>query len=240
MSSKPRIRTVRRRPRPSNSNGTGVYSFPLYGVQPNSSVSVGSVRSGNIPVTVNYAAGTGGPTSPPTQENYSIPDWYPATPPVLSHETYVNYGPKVLPNPYPSPLPLDTPGACNLGQLFNGQILKFIQGKPYSNDLIQTITKVDPIFGETETTTASTFVTQGVGATCWDIVDVVNQYYDYSGQTYTIPYFSNTPVQTTTTEITMGIAFATINNQTVSLWRLERTTKLRATKRCRTVDNLAR
>jgi hypothetical protein len=196
-----------------NANGTGVYSFPLYGVQPNSSVLVGGVTGGNIPVTVNYAAGTDGPTSPPSQVNYSIPNWYPETPPVLSKETYVNYGPKILPNPYPSPTPLDTPGACNLGQNNQGVTLTHIQGKPYSNDLIQTITKVDPIFGETETTTTSTLVTQGVGATCWEILDVVNQYYDYSGQTYKIPYFGNAPVQTSTTDITMGIAFATINNQ---------------------------
>ncbi len=70
------------------------------------------------------------------------------------------------------------------------------------------------MFGETETITTSTFVTQGVGATCWKIDDAVTQYYDYSGQTKTIPYFSGSPVQTSLTEITMGIGFATINNQT--------------------------
>jgi hypothetical protein len=196
-----------------NSNGSGSYSFPLGGAQPNSSVEVGLPAGGMIPVTVNYTAGSQGPHSPPNQVSYQIPTWYPQTPPTLSHETYFNFGPMNLPNPYPSPLPYPTPGACNLGQDVFGKQLYQIQGKPFSNDLIQTITKVDPVFGETETITTSTFVTQGVGATCWKIDDAVTQYYDYSGQTKQIPYFSGSPVQTSLTEITMGIAFATINNQ---------------------------
>lgn len=191
-----------------SSNGTGNYSFPLFGVQPNSLVTVASAASGFIPVTVNYAPGTGGP---PTV-NYSVPDWYPQNPPTLYSTTYFNYGPKNLPNPFPSPLPYPTAGACNLGYDVYGKIILHIQQKPYSNQLVQTVTKVDPVFGEVDTTTTTTWVTQGIGATCWEINDVVNQYYDYSGQSAYIPFFSGTPVQVTTTDVTMGLNQATIQN----------------------------
>ncbi len=100
----------------------------------------------------------------------------------------------------------------NLGYDVYGKIILHIQQKPYSNQLVQTVTKVDPVFGEVDTTTTTTWVTQGIGATCWEINDVVNQYYDYSGQSAYIPFFSGTPVQVTTTDVTMGLNQATIQN----------------------------
>ena len=197
-----------------NSDGTAVYSFPLFGVTPNSSVVVGRPSGGLIPVTVNYAAGINGPN--PTQVNYTIKDWYPKTPPVLSTESYINTGPHDLPNPYPTPSPIPTDGACDLGlDAITQKPLTHIQEKPFPNKLIQTITKTDPLFGEVETTTTTTYVTQGVGATCWETVDQLEQFYDYSGQSSQTPYFSSTPVQITTTDVTMGLGFATINNQSL-------------------------
>lgn len=196
-----------------NADATGQYSLPLLGIQPNSSVAVGAESGGMIPITVTYAPGVAGPGQ--VIVNLSVPNWYPSLPVTLSKETYLNNGPKVLPNPYPTPSPLPTTGACNLGNDINGIPLTHIQQKPFSNQLVQAITKVDPVFGEIETTTTTTYVTQGVGATCWEILDVVNQYYDYSGQTVFIPFFSSTPVQVTTTDETIGIGFATINNQSI-------------------------
>jgi hypothetical protein len=196
-----------------NSDATGAYSLPLLGITPNSSVVVGAESGGMIPVTVTYAPGVAGPGQ--VVLNLSVPNWYPSLPVTLSKETYLNNGPKVLPNPYPTPSPLPTTGACNLGNDINGIPLTHIQQKPFSNQLVQTITKVDPVFGETETTTTTTYVTQGVGATCWEMLDVVNEYYDYSGQSAFIPFFSGTPVQVSTTDETIGIGFATINNHSI-------------------------
>lgn len=196
-----------------NSDGTGAYALPLLGITPDSTVVVGAVSGGQIPITVTYAPGVAGPGQ--VVNNLTVPDWYPQTPPNLSQETYVNNGPKALPNPYPTPSPLATPGACFLGFDLQGVPLTHIQQKPYSNQLVQTITKVDPVFGEIETTTTTTYVTQGIGATCWEVLDVVNQYYDYSGQTVFLPYFQGTPVQTTTTDVTIGLGQATINNQSI-------------------------
>jgi hypothetical protein len=196
----------------TGSSPTGFYSFPLDGDPggQNTTVAVSSVASGQIPITVVYGKGVAGPG--PVQVHTSVPNWYPSNPVVLANETYFNDGPTALPNPFPSPNPV-TLGACALGNDINGHLLKQLQGKPYSNKLVQTDTKVDAIFGEVETTTTSSWITIGLGLTCAETIDVLTQYYDYSGQSYYTPFFSPTPVQITTTEVQLGIVSATINDQ---------------------------
>ena len=79
------------------------------------------------------------------------------------------------------------------------------QGKPFSNKLVQTTQRVDTVFGEYETETTNTWNTQGVGLTCAETVDVVNQYYDYTGQSYVIPSYQSTPQQISTYDYQIGL-----------------------------------
>jgi hypothetical protein len=195
----------------------GTYSFPLGGDPggQNSSVQIQPVAGGQIPFIVTYGRGIF-PGQGPKVIKGEIPSWYPTLPVVLASETYKNFGPTALPNPFPtlSPVSPTSGGACNLGSDINGNLLKALQGKPYSNKLVQSDTKVDALFGEVETITTSAWITIGLGLTCSDTFDTVTDYYDYSGQSATVPLLSPTPVQVTTTELQIGINQATIFGQT--------------------------
>jgi hypothetical protein len=46
--------------------------------------------------------------------------------------------------------------------------------------------------------------------TCAETVDVVNQYYDYTGQSYVIPSYQSTPQQISTYDYQIGLGNATI------------------------------
>jgi len=193
---------------------TGFFSWPLstWPYPPaNTTVQVAAPSGGVIKITVSYPKGALGLPYPKVVTT-PVPDWYPHST-QLYQQTYLNDGPTVLPNPFPSPVPGLVAGACNLGNDINGHLLQHIQLKPYSNLLVQTTNTLDVIFGETETITSRIWNTQGIGLTCSDTVDVIKQYYDYSGQSFTVPTLQNTPLQTTTIDIQLGLTQATINNQ---------------------------
>jgi hypothetical protein len=194
-----------------NSNGTALYTFPLGGAPTNSTVQVGAPVGGQIPVQIVYAPFALGQPNQQTV-NVQVPNWYPQGTPSLYNQTYINQGPTVLPNPFPSPNP-ETAGACNLGNDIHGHLLKQIQLKPYSNKLVQTTTKLDPLFGEIETITSNVWNTEGIGLTCSDTTDVVNQFYDYSGQSFFVPWYQSTPLQISTIDFQLGLTQAVINNQ---------------------------
>jgi hypothetical protein len=195
----------------------GIYSFPLGGDPggQNSSLQIQPVAGGQIPFVLVYGRDVTCGGCPPETIKGTLPSWYPTHPTVLASETYMNEGPTQLPNPFPSPTPISptTGGACNLGNDINGKLLKAIQGKPYSNLVTKVDTRVDALFGEIETTTTRAWITIGIGLTCSDTVDTVTDYYDYSGQSFSVPFLSPTPVQITTTEVQIGINQATIFGQ---------------------------
>jgi hypothetical protein len=187
--------------------GTAVYSLPLGGAKTNSTVQVFAPVSGNIPIQVSYAAGAFGDPNA-RQVNWSIPSWYPS-PFALYSQTFENKGPTALPGSglgFPSPNPTSTP-VCAYS---NTPDLPNIKNKPYSNKLVQTTQRVDTVFGEFETETTNTWNTLGVGLTCAETVDVVNQYYDYTGQSYVIPSYQSTPQQISTYDYQIGLGNATI------------------------------
>ena len=171
-----------------NSDGTGQYSLPLDEF-PNSTVAYGSVSGGNIPITITFAPGLAGPGPNPVVNNLSVPDWYPATPPVLYAQTYVNSGSTAIPSGCGVPAALST---------------------RLTNKLVQTTTTVDTIFGESETQTVTSYDSQGLGIVCLQLNDTTLQYYDFTGQSQYTLDFSDTPVQTTTLAETLGLQAATV------------------------------
>jgi hypothetical protein len=46
--------------------------------------------------------------------------------------------------------------------------------------------------------------------TCSDTVDTIKQFYDFSGQSYTVPWFQPTPVQVTTIDSQLSVNNASI------------------------------
>jgi hypothetical protein len=167
-----------------NADGSGSDTFPLI-LPTDSSYSVSAPSGGNITITINFAAPLlgGGPEPTP----FTVPVWYPL-PVVLSQETNVDSGAATL------PAGCDVPAGL----------------KKTAHQLVDTKSTVDPVFGELDTTTTTTYTEPGIGVACVQLNDVLQQFYDLSGQTQFTLDFQNTPLQTTTTAETLGITSKTV------------------------------
>jgi hypothetical protein len=167
-----------------NADGSGSYTFPII-IPTDSAYSVSAPASGNITITASFAPALldGGPEPAPI----TVAVWYPL-PLVLSQETLVDNGASTL------------PAACKV----SGVLAKT------PHQLVDTKSTVDPVFGELETTTTTTYTERGIGVACIQLSDVLNLYYDISGQSQFTLNFSSTPLQTTTTTETLGITAATV------------------------------
>jgi hypothetical protein len=176
------------------SDGSGSYNFPLAGYELNgvgTVVSVPTPSGTTVTITVTIPAALSGPSPGPTPLVTSEPVtlWY-TNPPQLSRETYVDNGPAALPA-----------GCTSAATLLAGRS---------TNQLVQTISTVDTIFGESESEVRTSYTATGLGVVCFVLNDIALQYYDFSGQTRYALYFASTPVQTTTTTETLVMSQASV------------------------------
>jgi hypothetical protein len=199
-------------------DGTGTYSVPyaipstVFGdgvAPPNTVIAVAPPATSvvaYIPVSIAYSYGTAPspgpsatPIASPTPVQRSVtPVWYPGgvAPAVPSLETYVNAGSAALPQ------------ACNVpGSLLGGRV---------ANKLLQTIARVDIVFGETELETTTTYTAEGLGVVCQQFSDVVTHYYDFSGQSLKTFATSGTALQTDTLTETLALQSATLPMSSLS------------------------
>jgi len=183
-----------------NADGSGTYSFPLEGPNAggNSTFAVGTPTTNGsggstitITITITYANGLFPPGANPSPIHRTVtPAWFTA-PVALYAQTLVNQGRTPL------------PGTCNVAPSLVHP----------ANSLVQTTTTIDPIFGERDVQTTTTYDEPGIGIACLQLSDVVTQYYDFSGQTYRLIYTTpdgTMPVQITTTSETLGVTAATV------------------------------
>jgi hypothetical protein len=183
-----------------NADGSGSYEFPF--LEPaDSSYTVSAPSPGpsggpdqiNIVLTVpaNLVGNPAPDATPAAIPVGPIPVWYPE-PVVLSQQTQTDNGTVAL------------PATCNVPASLTKS----------ANQIVQATTTVDPVFGETDVNTTTTYTEPGIGAACITLSDVVTQYYDLSGQTQGFSQgdlgFQSTPFQTTTTTETLGITSATV------------------------------
>ncbi len=167
----------------SNIDGSGLYTTPRLGTDLGSNYSYvvaspsAAGPSGTITETTTIPAAPES-TATPEVESTTVPNWIPVgmIGKKLATETDVDNGPVTIPA---SPCPIPTKYGTT------------------ANELVQTKVRVDPMFGETENTTTTTYVIPNVGPACVIIADVENDYYDFSGQNG-VGYFSGTPQQITT------------------------------------------
>jgi hypothetical protein len=176
----------------ANADGSGSVSFPI--AQPtNATFVVGAPAASMIPITVTFPASLGqaapNATATPIVETANIPVWYPQ-PIALSTQTLVDEGQAAIPS------------SCNVASSLLGQ---------QSNLLVASSTTVDPVFGELDRRSTSEYTEPGVGVACVALSDVLQQFYDFSGQTGTYVAVGSTPVQTTTTTQTLGLTAETIS-----------------------------
>jgi len=194
----------------ANADGSGSYTFPLIltiPTIPNTSYTVSAPQTATtsspariaITLTIPGAlTGNPDPNATPLVESGSVPAWY-SSPPVLSTETLVGNGGASL------------PASCNVSASLTRS----------PHQLVDTKSTIDPVFGETDLTTTTTYTEPGIGVACIVLSDVVTQYYDLSGQTQALLAFSGTPFQVTTTTETLGITAATV----VGLTSIDRTSQ---------------
>ena len=180
-----------------NIDGSGSYSFPI------AATIEGGTSVGNVSYTVSAPASNQytltltippilennpDPSATPTVESGPFPVWYPQ-PFVPSNETLTDNGTVAL------------PAACNVPSSLTLST---------SHQLVDIKVTADPVFGETETDTTTTYTEPGVGVACVQLVDTVVSYYDLSGQSQALLNFSPTPLQTSSTAETLGITAATV------------------------------
>jgi hypothetical protein len=195
-------------------NGTGSFSSPFvitnnsaYGnglPPPNTLFSVAQPATGAsgayIPISIAYSYGAAPvPTAPatpvptPTPVARAVqPVWYPngAIPSAFSSETYVNAGSAV------------PPAACNLPP-------GLLAGKT-TDQLVQSIARIDIVFGETEVETTTSYTADSLGVVCMLLTDLVTHYYDFSGQTVKVFATSGTPLQIDTLNEVLTLQSATV------------------------------
>jgi hypothetical protein len=179
----------------TKTDGSATYNTPRLGTAreynyvyslgaPSASGSAGTITE---TTTIPPAAGS---TAAPTTSTTAIPNWMPASVPgSLASETDIDNGPASLPS------------AC--------AVPASLAGTP--NEIVQTKLAVDPLNGELETTTTTTYDTANVGPICVIVNDVQTDYYDFSGQNG-VGYFSGTPQQTTTVNETLYLSAETLKS----------------------------
>ena len=164
----------------ANTDGSADYQTPRFGTtdQYNYDYKIqaptAAGSSGTITETTTVPPAAGSSATPEAVAT-TIANWLPASVPgSLASENDVDNGPTSLPSTCVVPAAL--------------------AGSP--NEIVQTKMRIDPLNGELETTTTTTYDTANVGPVCVVLSDVQDNYYDFTGQNGT-GYFSGTPQQVT-------------------------------------------
>ncbi len=174
----------------SNLDGSGTYNTPrrgtqaaynyVYSVMPPTGDGTGTITANTV---VPPAAGS---TASPTPVTTTIPNWMPAgvTGKALATETDIETVNATIPMACAVPSSFGTSG----------------------NQLVQKKLRVDPMFGQIETTTTTTYVIPNVGPACVQIADVLKMFYDFTGQNGVGYFRGDVPQQTTTIAETLGLS----------------------------------
>ena len=156
----------------------------------------GAPSSGTIPVTLELTATSSVPFATPAA-------WFNASP-VLSAETDTET------------TGVTYPAGCSVPS---------IEGTS-GNSIAQQISTIDPIFGETDVRTTTTYTSPSYGPVCIVMNDVQSYYYDYTGDTqqsyYNFATFAGTLLSTVSTSETLTLQSA--NGNTVQVFAAKRST----------------
>jgi hypothetical protein len=171
----------------ANADLSASLSFPYANVTPNTTIAFGTPNGTQITSIITYSSYFG---VAPRVRVYG--DFY--TSPALWSQTFANTGAATIPS------------SCGVPAALTAR----------ANELVQTSTIVDPVFGELETKTITEYNTQGLGTVCTVLSDTVQQYYDFTGQSGPDIYLGHLlpatpiPLQTTTTTETLALQSANV------------------------------
>jgi hypothetical protein len=163
------------------SDGSGIYGMPLLGsTGGQTTVTVGAPSAGQIQLALNVPVGL------PVTQAWTIPVWYPQTPPVLASDVYVDEGSTTLPS------------SCTAGAAYASANV---------DKIVETRNRLDTVFGEYETDTITQYASDSYGLVCEVISEELKGYYDYSGQAGAVFAFTvtGTPQIVTTVSETLAL-----------------------------------
>lgn len=137
----------------SYSDGSAVYSFPLNGTRPNSSVSFLPPNKKGL-LYVWFADAAADPL--PATIEYVLRSWYAATP-ILATDSFENIG------------LVRVPAACKVPRRY-GRV---------ASEIVERMTRLDVTFGQYETTSRTAYMSSPVGLVCLTVHDDLQVRYVY-------------------------------------------------------------
>lgn len=164
-----------------NADGSAVYQAPLFGEDAsNSSITVDAPLDDQIKVAYLILE-----PPLPLSGSFEVPVWYASVPPVLASDSFEVLGVAQPPSP------------CNVPAQYASVPVQEVSEQQ---------TRLDPLFGETESETTVSYISNQFGVLCTVTNDDLKTYYDYSGQSQGIIVASNTPLEEATVSETIGIS----------------------------------
>lgn len=164
----------------ANADGSGVYQTPLNGATgAHSTITVNAPSTGQIQLAYELF-GFGLPAS----GAFTLPVWYPQTPPVLASDTYIDEGATTLPS------------SCKAASSYaSSNVEKIVESK----------TRLDTLVGEYESEQITQYTSAPYGLLCVIVSDDLKAYYDYSGQSLGVLAFSPDPLRETVVSETLAL-----------------------------------
>jgi hypothetical protein len=160
-------------------DGNGVYQFPFQGGTTNSSINLAPPNGGKIDIlfvnATQHVTGTG-----------TIGVWYPAEPPPLASDSFLNAGTAAV------------PAACGVPAKYGRT----------ATELVELTTRLDIVFGEYETTQRTAYVASPYGLICQVVSDDLKTYYDYNAFA-----LEGKPLTETVASETLGLQQAKVAKQ---------------------------
>jgi hypothetical protein len=132
-------------------DGNGVYQFPFQGGSTNSSINLAPPNRGKIDLlfvnATQHVTGYG-----------TIGVWYPAVPPPLASDSFLDAGTVAV------------PAACGVPAKYGRT----------ATQIVEETTRLDIVFGEYETAQRTAYVSPSYGLLCLVVSDDLKTYYDYN------------------------------------------------------------
>jgi hypothetical protein len=198
--------------RTSNADGTYVETDTYLGFAPgtlqtNADLSAAITSFGGLPINISYAIPAGGqiPYSIVFGSAYglapvsgSIPDWYPTT--TIYSDSLAKATSQTIPTTCAVPATVGTTATA----------------------VTETTTHLDTVLGTYEKRTQTVYDAPGFGSVCAVLADVINTYYDYTGQSQNtiVPgldfAISSNPIQIDTLAETLGFTTGSVSGSSAA------------------------
>jgi hypothetical protein len=157
-------------------DANAVYQWPYNGAARNSTITFSPPGGGNIQIEFTNVAAF------PITTAFQVPAWYSPSP-VLAEDAFTDLGTAPI------------PPSCNVPRGFGSSATEIVERK----------TRLDVVYGQTETLTRTAYVAQPYGLVCSIVRDDLRTYYDYRTLT-----FAGTPQSETVSDEVLGLQKARV------------------------------